>query len=149
MGRVSSALSRVDETLPVQLQANIVNVAEQLRKAAQRAALSEPALDVDPHRYGGPGLRQRVADGVEVVDVKGGSRIQVSVPDRSQIPIPRGLDSVKGWRHPVFGNKNVWVQQSGAFSWFYDTMQAAPRMLVPLQAAAVDTAIDKIASAGM
>jgi hypothetical protein len=30
-----------------------------------------------------------------------------------QQSLPRHLDSPKGWRHPVFGNKNNWVHQQG------------------------------------
>jgi hypothetical protein len=37
--------------------------------------------------------------------------------------IPRGLDRPQGWRHPVFGNRDVWVTQRGTGSWFTDTFQ--------------------------
>ncbi|MFJ9243811.1 hypothetical protein [Streptomyces sp. NPDC101776] len=31
---------------------------------------------------------------------------------------PKRTNSARGWRHPVFGNTNVWVQQRGKLEWF-------------------------------
>lgn len=31
---------------------------------------------------------------------------------------PKRTNSARGWRHPVFGNTDVWVQQRGKVEWF-------------------------------
>ena len=40
--------------------------------------------------------------------------------------LPRYLDgtirSYRRWRHPVFGNRDVWTEQSGS-AWFFVTMR--------------------------
>ncbi len=33
---------------------------------------------------------------------------------------PKRLNSGRGWRHPVFGDYETWVQQVGRPSWFHD-----------------------------
>lgn len=40
----------------------------------------------------------------------------------NQRTLPRHLDNPKGWRHPVFGNREVWVSQKGG-PWFASTIQ--------------------------
>lgn len=43
--------------------------------------------------------------------------------------LPRGFDDgQKGWRHPFFGNMDIWYHQDGA-SWFRETI-ANDRMLM-------------------
>ncbi|WP_460067393.1 hypothetical protein [Streptomyces sp. YKOK-I1] len=36
---------------------------------------------------------------------------------------PRRLNRARGWRHPVFGNREVWVQQHGKVDWFDRSFQ--------------------------
>jgi hypothetical protein len=46
-----------------------------------------------------------------------------SMPSNDEAIIPRGLDRVSGWRHPVFGNRSVWVRQTASKpGWFTDTL---------------------------
>lgn len=70
-------------------------------------------------RRGGYGLRAQVARGIKSkVSWSGrklGARISV---DTAQFPpsqknLPRHLDNPRGWRHPVWGNRKVWVGQVG------------------------------------
>jgi hypothetical protein len=38
--------------------------------------------------------------------------------DPTEAALPRGMDNgTRGWRHPVFGNRDNWVHQRGG-SWF-------------------------------
>jgi hypothetical protein len=39
---------------------------------------------------------------------------------------PRRTNRASGWRHPVFGNTEVWVHQEGAVGWFDNAMHAHP-----------------------
>jgi hypothetical protein len=54
-----------------------------------------------------------------------GVRVRVSTQG-----MPRGFRQAPrrtnrdGWRHPVFGNREVWVQQRGKPGWFDDPLQA-------------------------
>jgi hypothetical protein len=61
------------------------------------------------------GLRDTVARATRLQITAKGVRFLV---DSKQLPqdqrsLPRHLDSDKGWRHPVFGNRNNWVSQKG------------------------------------
>lgn len=72
----------------------------------------------------GAGLRETVAAGVRLQVTAKGVKIVASsarLPD-SQKSLPRHLDSDKGWRHPVFGNKENWVHQRGG-PWFAATIK--------------------------
>ncbi len=70
-------------------------------------------------RKGGYGLRAAVAQGIKgkvsYTGRKLGARITV---DTSHLPpsqrtLPKHLDNPRGWRHPVWGNRSVWVRQVG------------------------------------
>ncbi len=74
------------------------------------------------------GLRARVAAGVksrvQYSGIRYGARVYVDPSNlpQSQRRLPRYLDSPKGWRHPVFGNREKWVAQYGE-PYFAGTMQ--------------------------
>lgn len=63
----------------------------------------------------GSGLRDVIAKATKLQITAKGVRFVVA---SAQLPpdqrsLPRHLDSEKGWRHPVFGDRNVWVHQQG------------------------------------
>lgn len=104
---------------------------------AHRAAASlRSAKNVTEKRAGSAlnrsGLRQSVARSLRIVVKDSGFSRQIGVrittdgsrlPDK-QVYLPRGLDSDKGWRHPVFGGTG-WVTQYGNPSgWFRSTARA-------------------------
>lgn len=75
------------------------------------------------------GLRRTIADAIKV-DIRTGSKtasVRIVV-DESRLPhdqrtLPRHLDSVKGWRHPVFGRRDLpWAAQKGR-PWFEATIR--------------------------
>lgn len=70
------------------------------------------------------GLRQTVAAATGIRVRARGVRIEV---DSSRLPpdqrtLPRHLESDRGWRHPVYGNRNVWAHERGG-AWFYPAMR--------------------------
>lgn len=72
----------------------------------------------------GAGLRQSVARATKLEQTARGVRFVVR---SNQLPadqknMPRHLDSEKGWRHPVFGNRDKWVHQQ-AGPWFGKTIK--------------------------
>lgn len=70
------------------------------------------------------GLRESVAGAVKLQITAKGVRFVVSsaaLPSDQQ-SLPRNLDRAKGWRHPVFGNREVWVAQRGG-PWFAETLK--------------------------
>lgn len=76
----------------------------------------------------GAGLRDTVARATKLELTNRGVRIVVrgsALPD-DQRSLPRHLDSEKGWRHPVFGNREEWVTQRGT-PWFAVTIQKKAR----------------------
>lgn len=81
-------------------------------------------------RYSGPsnpkGLRAKVAaaTGLRITLSGDDPRVEVRVAS-AKMPadmkwLPRRLNSDKGWRHPVLGNRHVWVRQIGK-EWFRPT----------------------------
>lgn len=115
--RASAALGRADAEMPGKVQKELTALAKRLAYIASRAALSEPT-----HGAGHTGLRENVSRGVGVRETEDGAVVTTSMPVPNEAVIPRGLDA-HGWRHPVFGNRNRWVTQHGAFAWFMDSMQ--------------------------
>lgn len=101
---------------------------EAIDPVVRRARAAVKAVDVQGGPAGHTGLRNRVAAGVGVrkgLSAKGNAyfRIFTSMANVAESPIPRGLDSPKGWRHPLFGNKNFWYQSRPTRpGWFTDTV---------------------------
>lgn len=119
--RVIAALGRVDEQLPGDLGDSIERDAERLAAVARGRVLGLPT----PRNAGHTGLRVKVAAGVHVErQGTGGVRVQTSMPTKSEGIIPRGLDRPKGWRHPLFGDKNHWFSNPG-YDWFISTFSNA------------------------
>lgn len=115
--RVIAALGRANDVLPSDLRDAIEDDAEALADVARGRVLGLPT----PRQAGHTGLRKKVAAGVHVErQGTGGVRIQTSMPTKSEGRIPRGLDSPKGWRHPLFGDKNHWFSNPG-YDWFIST----------------------------
>lgn len=54
-----------------------------------------------------------------------------------QRTLPRHMERAKGWRHPVYGNREKWVRQPG-HPYFYSTLDA----FRPFWSAAVKAAMD-------
>jgi len=79
---------------------------------------------------GGPagkstGLRARIAAATKLQVLASGVRFTVR---ESQVDPTYGTTLVAGsegdtWRHPVFGNRDKWVPQTGS-PWFYPTLRA-------------------------
>lgn len=61
------------------------------------------------------GLRATIARATKLQITAKGVRfvVQASQLPEDQRSLPRHLDSAKGWRHPVFGDRDVWVAQKG------------------------------------
>lgn len=61
------------------------------------------------------GLRASIASATKLQITAKGVRfvVQSAALPPSQRTLPRHLDSAKGWRHPVFGDREVWVEQKG------------------------------------
>lgn len=76
---------------------------------------------------GHTGLREKTARGVQVkVSVAGprvGARVRVDprlFPDGAKA-LPKRLEGIGRWRHPVYGNRDVWVNQE-PHPFFYRTL---------------------------
>ncbi len=147
---VARALGQADRSLPLRFRKSIEREAKVLKKEAAAKALTERSAGGKPYAGKGirGGLRRAVAQGIDITKTEDGVIITTSVPGGpSQAPIPRGLDTVRGWRHPVFGKKNTWVTQQGYFSWFTETMENANDRLVAQFERDLDESVDKIDNA--
>lgn len=90
------------------------------RKQRIEHATQRMSLRTAQRKYGG--LRESVASATRLRNLSRGVTIEV---DRSRFPagwtnIAQDLESRRGWRHPVFGDKNTWVSEYGGPT-FYPT----------------------------
>jgi hypothetical protein len=118
---VAKELTEQDRQLPRDFKQSVNLTAKEMRALARQAALAEPSTGV-----GHTGLRRDVSRGVQIIELPSGRgvRIITSMPEMDEAVIPRGMDNVRGWRHPVFGHRNRWVRQtSGSDAWFMDSMR--------------------------
>lgn|SRR5690606_4764374 len=155
--RVADQLRAVDKTLPTKLRRELRGAAKAGVQRVKREAKALPAKG----RRGGTGehphrprqLRRTVARGVRVrASTKTGMRIITAMPDTEQSVIPRGLDSRTrhaggGWRHPVFGNRDVWVAQTGG-SWFLEPLAEEQPQVMRNIRDVLDKAAEQVAKAG-
>lgn len=115
--RVVRALGRFDDEAPHRFRNRIKEEADKKADIVKGRAERLPT----PRHAGHTGLRKRVAAGVHVINRgEGGVRVITSMPTASEGIIPRGLDRLKGWRHPLFGDKNRWYSNPG-YDWFMST----------------------------
>lgn len=120
-GEVARELTEIDRQLPRDFKNSVNRTAREMRDIARAAALQEPSTG-----QGHTGLRSAVSRGVQIIELAGGNGVRIITharePDESYLP--RGMDTVRGWAHPVFGNRNRWVRQtSGTDSWFMESME--------------------------
>jgi hypothetical protein len=75
-----------------------------------------------PKARGGIGLRATVASAMQVqVKTTGNPQVTLRV-NSSRLPadqrnLPDHMNKASGWRHPVFGDNDVWAQQLGEPYW--------------------------------
>jgi len=98
----------------------------------------------------GEPLRNAVARGVRASARLSGDKAGVRVA-ASKKGMPRGfrnapkrLNRAGGWRHPVFGNREVWVHQIGKPGWFDDPLQARKAQYRAAAAKVVRDTADRI-----
>ena len=144
--RIADALAAAAQHIPVALQ-------EEVDEEAQvHADLARGLLQEMPTHSGKSNkLRERIAAGVKVTDTSKpdapGAIVNVAVDNINEAPIPRGIESIRGWRHPVFGNRDVWVQQRPRYQWFSVTMEQVEASLTSRFSATLDDAAEGIARA--
>lgn len=118
---VINALRDANSEISTRAQEILEEVSDNLARQASAKVMLEPTHG-DKHT----GLRARIAAGVHVEKAPGFVDIQSSMAARNEAGIPRGMDTRAsaghGWRHPLFGNRDHWYTNMGAFSWFLDTM---------------------------
>jgi len=142
--RAAAALKKIDRDIPREVLKVIRREASAAKKEASAKVLQQPALK-GKHT----GLRKDIARGVGLVPFTEGERqgwrVTTSMPEEDEAIIPRGMDSPrKGWRHPVFGRRDTWVRQYGAFSWFMDSMQELDEEITPKLEEVLEDAADTV-----
>lgn len=94
------------------------------------------------------GLRTRVARSLALeIKTAGQPRVRfVAKPEKmptDERNMPRNLDSPKGWRHPVYGNREMWVAQMGG-SWFWPPIKRGLRTFRRRLDEAITATVEKI-----
>lgn len=152
-GRVESALSDVSATLATEIHDAVTDMVNPWAAEAEARVSSMPIKGVGRQT----GLRAEVAAGVNKSD--GGTPEDFTVEVTASLPpgvgeenegvIPMGLDRLSGWRHPVFGNRNNWVQQIPlVHGWFSGTFDNKHDDVENEIQGKLEAARDKIIAAG-
>lgn len=126
------------------------DLAKEIRKALSPAVAEAKAgvMSMDSAGSGGgEPLRPAIAAQVKAQARLSGRSAGAKVRVRKR-GMPRGFDNAprrtnraKGWRHPVFGDRDTWVHQVGKPDWFDDPMRrGAPRYRAAVVRAMADTA---------
>lgn len=142
INRVANALRQIDRKLPAKLRKDLKDAVKPAVLKAKANAKAIPVETRDARR-----LRSKIARGVGV-QAATGKRVRIRVVTKMPTPdmamIPRGFQSPRGWRHPVFGNRENWVRQlpKDNEQWFLDAMreegpQISRRMLRVLEDARI------------
>lgn len=97
---------------------------EALKPGAAEAKSGIMSMSSAGLRSGGPALRSSIAKKIRP-EVKlggrwSGARVKAfKTKNVRNFPnAPKRTNRASGWRHPVFGNREVWVQQRGKVDWF-------------------------------
>lgn len=126
-GRIEHALAvltAVKDEIPDRTRDELLALCQELAVKAAGRALSQPS-------YGKKhtGLFARVAAGVSAIPSDTGATIITTMERADEAIIPRGMDTVasggRGWRHPLFGDKNKQYRNDAPTSWFLGAMNSA------------------------
>lgn len=120
-----------DRDVARELRKTVKDAAKPLQAELKRAARGIPSSRGVRSRKAGAGLRRRIAGAVKIkASVSGNPRVRVVLDGRKlgdQAAVARGLDDPGGFRHPVFGNRDVWVNQRGHPWWTPTVTREGPK----------------------
>lgn len=133
-GQMLAELRAIAKPIQSDLRAAILAVDSkaQAHSSARRAAAAlSRTKNVDEKKasraLGRSGLRESIARSLRISVTDSGVRITTTgaTLPKDQRGLPRALNKPQGWRHPVFGDKDTWVQQYGnPPGWFFSTAEA-------------------------
>lgn len=99
------------------------NMREALKPGATRAKSSIMSMaSTTPHA--GPALKgaiaRKIRPEVRITGKFPGAKIKAfKTKNLRNFPnAPKRTNRASGWRHPVYGNREIWVQQNGKTKWF-------------------------------
>lgn len=140
--KLAASLKASDRVIMTELRKGIRTAIRPMQNDAKARARKAPVKGT-----GHTGLRGRVAKTITttvgVTPTRVYARLAASgkkMPS-GQRSLPAMLEGTKPWRHPVYGNRNVWAQQS-PHPYFDPAVKAG----APGVNRAIDAAIDKAAS---
>lgn len=114
--RISRELNRMGEAeIKKRFRKELRGVAQPFVPLVRNSIKSIPSK----RPYSADGLRGRLskATRVEVRTVGRDAGVAIRVDGRKMPSkmkaLPKGMEGTKRWRHPVFGNREVWVTQQG------------------------------------
>jgi hypothetical protein len=151
--RVQAALTNVAAELPKEIKDSVSSMVDPWKAHAEADVISTPIKGVGKQT----GLRREVAASVdkhvdgtaENFEVSVTSSLPHGIGEENEAIIPLGMDRAGGWRHPVFGHMDTWVQEvplrhkwfTGAFEDHQDEVEREIQ-------SKLDAARDAIAAAG-
>lgn len=114
------------------------------KQRVEHAAKRIKSASLAERKYGG--LRQAVASATRLRSLARGVTIEV---DRSRFPegwsnIAQDLESTKGWRHPLFGDRKHWYAERGGPTFYPACRRNAPKFISAIEGS-MDTAARKLA----
>ena len=110
--------SKVEPKLRTALRRRIRDAAKGVAEDVKAEAL-KPGETRSAHPRS-TGMRARIAGSVKVGILTGNARSGVRITTNA--PLAGAWQARRGWLHPVFGDRDAWVQQRGRPDYFYGTV---------------------------
>lgn len=155
--RVVDALRQVDRKAPARFRRAMRSIARDGVKTVKTKARALPAKGTrggtKQHPHVPKQLRRMLARGVKIQASTGGRRgtalrIVTTTESRRQAFLPRAMDMMPTWHHPLFGRPNTMVTQKGGHGWFVEPLgKMRPEMEAALRKL-VDASVEEIRRAG-
>lgn len=137
--RIFTKSSPIDKALQAGLRKNLRDAAKKVAQYPKVEVLKAPVND--SRNTASTGLRKNIADSIKVRI--NSSKKSASVSIVAAAPLSKQYDGSARWRHPVFGNTQVWVTQTGR-PFFASTISPHRDEVTKAVLAAMQTAINSL-----
>lgn len=151
--RVLAELARTNAELATSIRESVAALVDPWAVKAEADVASMPIKGTGRQS----GLRREVASGVHKAVTGTADKFDVAVTavmphgsgEENEAIIPKGMDRASGWKHPVFGNRSVWVTQTPLRpGWFSDAFDNKRDDVQRDIQSKLDEARDRIAGSG-
>lgn len=148
--RVIAALAEVADTLANAIRSRVAIMVDPWIDQAEIDVESMPIKGVGKQTGLRDNVARHVSKNVDGVAEDFTVSVDANLPgNEGEQIIPLGLDRLTGWRHPVFGKRNTWVQQIPlSHEWFTDQFEGRDEEVSSAIEGVLEDAANRVDDAG-